>query len=61
MAIGKVTQIIGPVIDCEFDRGELPRINEAIKIANERARSKSADSSGRLITEQLLLSIKENS
>ena len=32
MAIGKVVQIIGPVIDCEFDRGELPRINEAIKI-----------------------------
>ena len=32
MAIGKVTQIIGPVIDCEFDRSELPRINEAIRI-----------------------------
>ncbi|MDO4876313.1 MAG: F0F1 ATP synthase subunit beta [Oscillospiraceae bacterium] len=32
MAIGKVTQIIGPVIDCEFDRTELPRINEAIRI-----------------------------
>ena len=40
---------------------QLGNINEAIKIANERARSKSADSSGRLITEQLLLSIKENS
>ena len=32
MAIGKVIQIIGPVIDCEFDRTELPRINEAIRI-----------------------------
>ena len=32
MAIGKVIQIIGPVIDCEFDRTELPKINEAIRI-----------------------------
>ena len=32
MAIGKVIQIIGPVIDCEFDRGELPKINDAIRI-----------------------------
>ncbi|MBE7069846.1 MAG: F0F1 ATP synthase subunit beta [Ruminococcaceae bacterium] len=36
MAIGKVIQIIGPVIDCEFDRTELPRINEAIRI-NKRS------------------------
>ena len=36
MAIGKVTQIIGPVIDCEFDRSELPMINEAIRI-NKRS------------------------
>ncbi len=36
MAIGKVTQIIGPVIDCEFDRSELPKINEAIRI-NKRS------------------------
>ena len=36
MAIGKVTQIIGPVIDCEFDRSELPGINEAIRI-NKRS------------------------
>ena len=36
MAIGKDIQIIGPVIDCEFDRTELPRINEAIRI-NKRS------------------------
>lgn len=36
MAIGKVIQIIGPVIDCEFDRTELPGINEAIRI-NKRS------------------------
>ena len=32
MAYGKVIQIIGPVIDCEFAKGELPKINEAIRI-----------------------------
>ena len=36
MAIGKVIQIIGPVIDCEFERTELPKINEAIRI-NKRS------------------------
>ena len=32
MAYGKVIQIIGPVIDCEFSKGEIPKINEAIRI-----------------------------
>ena len=32
MAYGKVVQIIGPVIDCEFTKGEIPKINEAIRI-----------------------------
>ena len=32
MAYGKVIQIIGPVIDCEFGKGEIPKINEAIRI-----------------------------
>ena len=32
MAYGKVVQIIGPVIDCEFAKGEIPKINEAIRI-----------------------------
>ena len=32
MAYGKVIQIIGPVVDCEFTKGEIPRINEAIRI-----------------------------
>ena len=34
MAIGKVIQIIGPVIDCEFDKGDLPKINDAVRIIN---------------------------
>ena len=45
MAIGKVTQIIGPVIDCEFDRTELPRINEAIRI-NRRGSEDQPESAG---------------
>ena len=32
MAYGKVVQIIGPVIDCEFGKNEIPKINEAIRI-----------------------------
>ena len=30
--IGKITQIIGAVLDIKFSRGHLPQINEAIKI-----------------------------
>ncbi len=32
MNIGKIVQIIGPVIDVEFKQGELPRIYNAIKV-----------------------------
>ncbi|MBR6238622.1 MAG: F0F1 ATP synthase subunit beta [Lachnospiraceae bacterium] len=32
MHIGKITQIIGAVLDIKFKEGELPEINEAIKI-----------------------------
>ena len=32
MAAGKVVQIIGPVIDCEFDKSELPKINDGVRI-----------------------------
>ena len=31
-AIGKITQIIGAVLDIKFPEGKLPEINEAIKI-----------------------------
>ena len=33
--IGKVTQIIGPVIDIRFDGGELPDLLDAIEIEHE--------------------------
>ena len=32
MNIGKIVQIIGPVIDVEFKQGELPRILNALKL-----------------------------
>jgi len=32
MAKGKVVQIIGPVIDCEYRAGEIPKINDAVRI-----------------------------
>lgn len=30
MSVGKITQISGPVIDCRFNSGELPKIKEAL-------------------------------
>ena len=35
MAIGKVTQIIGPVVDVEFAVGEVPPILNALTVSNE--------------------------
>ena len=32
MAEGRVVQIIGPVIDCEFKAGETPKINDGVRI-----------------------------
>lgn len=32
MAEGKVVQIIGPVIDCEFTPGQTPKINDGVRI-----------------------------
>jgi F-type H+-transporting ATPase subunit beta len=34
MNIGRITQVIGPVIDVEFDAGHLPEIYHALKISN---------------------------
>ncbi len=34
MQIGKITQIIGPVVDVEFPDGQLPEIYHALKITN---------------------------
>lgn len=35
MNVGRIVQVIGPVVDLKFDAENLPRINNAIKIKNE--------------------------
>ncbi|WP_408955192.1 F0F1 ATP synthase subunit beta [Natroniella sp. ANB-PHB2] len=34
--VGQVVQVIGPVVEVEFDSGELPEINGAVKIIDKR-------------------------
>ena len=34
MNMGKITQVIGPVVDVEFPAGALPRIYNALKVSN---------------------------
>src|SRR6266508_3664548 len=34
-AIGKVVQVIGPVVDVEFEGGDLPQIYNAVRIKSE--------------------------
>ena len=38
--IGKVTQIIGPVLDVEFKRGRVPKIYSALLIESKKVGSK---------------------
>lgn len=47
MSKGRVVSVMGPVVDIEFDRGQLPEIFNAIKIVKQDAQ----DSSGELILE----------
>ncbi|MFN7728889.1 MAG: F0F1 ATP synthase subunit beta [Bdellovibrio sp.] len=35
MQLGKVKQVTGPVVDVEFDGGQLPAINSALKVTNK--------------------------
>ena len=35
LARGKITQVIGPVIDVEFPSGHLPAIYSAVKVTNK--------------------------
>ena len=34
-AVGKITEIRGPVIDARFEKGQLPRVNDALRIERE--------------------------
>ncbi len=45
--IGRIVQVIGPVVDVEFDEGHLPHILDAIKISNPAIN----DEEGNLIVE----------
>ena len=35
MNVGKVVQVIGPVIDAEFDEQNLPPIYQSLKVVSE--------------------------
>lgn len=35
MAFGKVKQVLGPVVDVEFEGGDLPAINSALRVTNK--------------------------
>lgn len=37
--IGKIVQVIGPVVDIKFEEGELPKLNDAIEIDNQIGRA----------------------
>ena len=47
MSTGKVTQVIGPVVDVEFERGKLPPIFNAVRLTN----SSIDDREGNLVLE----------
>ncbi|MBW1973632.1 MAG: F0F1 ATP synthase subunit beta [Spirochaetes bacterium] len=47
MRVGKITQVIGPVVDVEFESGNLPEIYNALKITNPHI----SDKEGNLIVE----------
>ena len=44
---GKISQVIGPVVDVEFKRGELPPILNALRISNPSI----SDQEGNLVLE----------
>ena len=40
-SVGRVTQIIGPVLDIEFENGNLPKVYNAIDITLESGATRS--------------------
>jgi F-type H+-transporting ATPase subunit beta len=40
MASGKIRQVMGPVVDVEFEGGELPSINTALRVTNKQISDK---------------------
>ena len=45
--VGKVVQVIGPVVDIEFEGGHLPAIYNAVRITSERQGGRRSTSSSR--------------
>ncbi|MDA8353767.1 MAG: F0F1 ATP synthase subunit beta [Firmicutes bacterium] len=43
MSTGRVTQVMGPVVDIQFDQGNLPEINNAVKIEYQAKTSSEKD------------------
>ena len=33
LSYGKIVQVSGPVVDCEFQEGQLPKIREALRLS----------------------------
>ena len=33
---GRVVQVMGPVVDVKFESGQLPNLNNALKVAHRR-------------------------
>ena len=40
MQLGKVKQVMGPVVDVEFSGGEMPAINNALRVTNKSINNK---------------------
>jgi F-type H+/Na+-transporting ATPase subunit beta len=49
MRVGRVSRVVGPVVDVEFDAGELPPIYNALRIETEIAPLEGSPESGRKI------------
>jgi len=47
MTTGRITQVMGPVLDVQFDQGQLPSISNALKISNPGI----SDQEGNLVVE----------
>src|SRR6478736_4878052 len=58
MSIGKVIQVIGPVVDVEFPPGQLPNIYNALKVVQEE--NKAAGTPAVRITLEVALHLGEN-
>src|SRR6476646_878161 len=58
MSIGKVIQVIGPVVDVEFPPGQLPNIYNALKVIQEE--NKAAGTPAVRITLEVALHLGEN-